>query len=170
MTIAYRQQLAELAETLHSERRLLEHLLFKLVEARLVLAADEARFLPLAMKEVESIVDRVRYGENHRQMAVRNLASAIGEPEDRITLRFLVGWAPEPYRTMFSEHQDHFRRLVTEIEQASLDNRRLAGLAVQSLSDTLGSLLGGKDPGTYTPTGGRGRQTAVLPTHIDEVL
>lgn len=170
MTIAYRQQLAGLAETLHSERQLLEHLLFKLVEARLVLAADEARFLPMAMKEVEAIVDRVRFGESHRQLAVRNLAEAIGEPEDRISLRFLVGWAPEPYRTMFSEHQDHFRRLVGEIEQASLDNRRLAGLAVQSLSDTLGSLLGGKDPGTYTPTGVRGRQTAVLPTHIDEVL
>ncbi len=170
MSIAYRQQLAELAETLHAERQLLEHLLFKLIEARLVLAADEARFLPQAMREVEAIVDRVRFGEGHRRVAVQRLADAIGEPEDRITMKFLVGWSPEPFRTMFQEHQDHFRRLTTEIEQASLDNRRLAGLAVQSLSDTLGTLLGTQDAGTYTPSGTRGRQTAVLPTHIDEVL
>jgi hypothetical protein len=170
MSIAYRQQLAELAETLHGERQLLEHLLFKLIEARLVLGADEARFLPMAMKEVEAIVDRVRFGESHRQVAVRKLAQAIGEPESRITLTFLVGWAPEPYRTMFTEHQEHFQRLTTEIEQASLDNRRLAGLAVQSLSDTLGTLLGTTDAGIYTPTGVRGRSTAVLPTHVDEVL
>lgn len=170
MSTAYRQQLAAVAETLHSERQLLEHLLFKLVEARLVLAADEARFLPQALREVEVLVDKVRFGEGHRQLAIRRLATAIGEPEDRITLSFLVQWSPEPFRTMFSEHRDHFRRLTTEIEQASLDNRRLANLAVQNLSDTLGALLGGPDPGTYTPQGIRGGATVVLPTRIDEVL
>jgi hypothetical protein len=170
MSIAYRQQLAGLAETLHGERQLLEHLLFKLVEARLVLAADEARFLPMAMREVEAVVDRVRFGEGHRQLAVRKLAEAIGESEDRITLSFLVGWAPEPYRTMFGEHRDHFRKLAAEIEQASIDNRRLANLAVQNLSDTLGTLLGSPDPGLYTERGTRGGVTAVLPTRLDEVL
>jgi hypothetical protein len=170
MSTAYRQQLKELAETLHSERQLLEHLLFKLVEARLVLAADEARFLPQAMREVEVLVDKVRFGEGHRQLAIRRLATAIGEPEDRITLSFLVSWAPEPYRTMFAEHRDHFGRLTTEIEQASLDNRRLANLAVQNLSDTLGTLLGAADAGTYTPQGTRGGGTVTLPTRIDEVL
>jgi hypothetical protein len=170
MSTAYRQQLAELAETLHFERQLLEHLLFKLVEARLVLASDEARFLPQAMREVEVLVDKVRFGEGNRQLAIRALSAAIGEPEERITLGFLIQWAPEPFRTMFDEHRDHFRRLTTEIEQASLDNRRLANLAVQSLSDTLGTLMGSTDPGTYTPTGTRGGSTVVLPTKIDEVL
>ncbi|MDH4118714.1 MAG: flagellar protein FlgN [Acidimicrobiia bacterium] len=170
MSTTYRRQLAELAETLHAERQLLEHLLFKLIEARLVLAADEARFVPQAMREVEAVVERVRFGEGHRHVAVQGLANAIGEPPERITLGFLVGWAPEPYKTMFSEHQDHFRRLATEIEQASLDNRRLASLAVQNLSETLGSLLGSRDPGTYTHQGTRGGTTAVLPTRLDEVL
>jgi hypothetical protein len=170
MSIAYRQQLADLAETLHGERQLLEQLLFKLVEARLVLAADEARFLPHALREVEAVVERVRYGESHRQLAVRRLAQAIGQPEDVITLGYLVSWAPEPYKTMFTEHRDHFRRLTTEIEQASLDNRRLANLAIQNLSDTLGSLLGAADPGMYTSQGTRRQGTAVLPTRLDEVL
>lgn len=170
MSTAYRHQLAELAETLHSERQLLEHLLFKLVEARLVLAADEARFLPQAMREVELIVERVRVGEGHRRVSIRRLAADIGEPEERITLGFLADWAPEPYRTMFVEHRDHFRRLTSEIEQASLDNRRLANTAVQNLSDTLGSLMGSSDAGTYTPRGVRQGSTVTLPTAIDEVL
>jgi hypothetical protein len=170
MSIAYRDQLAALAETLHGERQLLEHLLFKLVEARLVLAADEARFVPQAMREVETVVEKVRFGETHRQMAVRRLAEAIGEPEERITLSFLVSWAPEPYRTMFAEHRDHFRRLAGEVEQASADNRRLANLAVQNLSDTLGTLLGGPDLGVYTSQGTRITGGAVMPTQLDQVL
>jgi len=170
MSIAYRDQLAALADTLHGERQLLEHLLFKLVEARLVLAADEARFVPQAMREVETVVEKVRFGENHRRQAVRRLAEAIGEPEDRITLTFLVSWAPEPYRTMFAEHRDHFRRLTTEVEQASADNRRLANLAVQNLSDTLGTLLGAPDAGVYTSQGTRVSGVGVMPTQLDQVL
>ena len=91
MAIAYRQQLADLAETLHGERRLLEHLLFKLVEARLVLAADEARFLPLAMGEVESVVEQVRFGESHRQKAVRRLSQAIGDRPGCATIPATAG-------------------------------------------------------------------------------
>lgn len=170
MSIEYRKQLAALAETLHGERRLLEQLLFKLVEARLVLAADEARFLPLAMSEVEDVVARVRFGESHRQRAVRELAAAIGEPEDRITLTFLVNWAPEPYRTMFAEHRDHFMRLTVEIEQASVDNRRLANLAVQNLSDTLVTLLGSSESGVYTSLGTRTNEAIAAPSRLDWVL
>lgn len=170
MSMEYRRQLAALAETLHGERRLLERLLFKLVEARLVLAADEARFLPLAMGEVEEVVERVRFGESHRRRAVRELAAAIGEPEDRITLSFLVSWAPEPYRTMFVEHRDHFMRLTAEIEQASVDNRRLANLAVQNLSDTIVTLLGSSESGVYTSLGTRRNEAIAVPTRFDRVL
>ena len=59
MTPAHREHLALLAQTLSAERELLELLLFKLVEARLVLTADEPRFVPQAMLEVEAVVDLV---------------------------------------------------------------------------------------------------------------
>lgn len=170
MTMEHRRHLAALAETLHGERRLLERLLFKLVEARLVLAADEARFLPFAMAEVEEVVERVRFGESYRRRAVKELAEAIEEDEERITLSFLASWAPDPYRTMFAEHRDQFMRLTTEIEQASVDNRRLANLAVQNLGDTLVALLGARDAGVYTSIGIRGSDGTTGPTQLDQVL
>lgn len=170
MSLAYRQQLADLADTLSAERQLLEQLLFKLVEARLVLAADEARFIGQAMREVEMVLDRIRLGESRRTAAVDRLAQVIGEPAEEITLGFLSSWAPEPYRTMFRQHRDHFHRLTAEIEQASVDNRRLASLAVHNLTDTLGALLGESDFAVYTALGTRQGRAVSVPTRIDEVL
>ena len=56
--------LAQLADTLWLERRLLECLLFKLVEANLILTADAARFVTLAIDEVEQVKELAR--ENAR--------------------------------------------------------------------------------------------------------
>lgn len=170
MSLAHRRELADLAETLTTERQLLEHLLFKLVEARLMLAADEARFVPQAMKEVEAVVDRIRLSETHRTSAIRRLAQAIGEPEARLTLGFLTTWAPEPFSTMFQQHREHFLQLTTEIEQVTLENRRLASLAVQNLTDTLNALLGQPGLAVYTPRGVRREEPGRLVHRVDEVL
>lgn len=170
MSIQYRRQLVELADTLSAERRLLEQLLFKLVSARLVLAADEARFVPQAMNEVDAVISRIRAGEKHRGAAVDGLADAMGEPRGKITLGFLASWAPEPYRTMFEDHREQFQRLTTEIEQATLDNRRLASLALGNVAESLGVLLGQNPMEVYDARGSRQERAYTGPTKIDEVL
>ena len=170
MSLVYREQLVELADTLTAERRLLEQLLFKLVEARLILAADEARFVGQAMAEVETVMERLRLFEQHRVDAVARLADALGEPPSRVTLSYLAEWAPEPYRTMFDHHRDHFLRLTEEICQATVDNRRLATMAVQNLTATLGAMVGGGGLATYTADGRTSSRTPVIPTQLDEVL
>lgn len=170
MNHVHREHLAELAHTLAAERELLELLLFKLVEARLVLSADEPRFVPQAMREVENVVERLRFSELHRGATVARLATMLGESPDTVTLRFLAGRAPEPYRTMFEQHHDHFQRLTAEIEQVTLDNRRLASLAVQNLTDTLGAMLGAPTFATYTATGTSASPIGMRPSRIDEAL
>lgn len=170
MSIPYRRQLVELADTLSAERRLLEQLLFKLVAARLVLAADEARFVPQAMSEVDSAIARIRAGEAHRGSAANALADAIGQPPAKVTLGFLSSWAPEPYRTMFEDHRDQFQRLTTEIEQATLDNRRLASLALGNVAESLGVLLGQHPIEVYDARGTRHESVYSGPTKIDEVF
>lgn len=171
MNPAQREHLALLAQTLSSERELLELLLFKLVEARLILASDQPRFVPQAMIEVESVIERIRYSESRRGDAVSGLAAAMSLPSDAITLRYLASEAPEPYRTMFEQHRDHFHRLTTEIEQVTLDNRRLATLAVQNITDTLGAIIGQPSFSVYTASGAsREAVRPSSPTQIDEVL
>ncbi len=171
MSLVHREQLVDLANTLTAERRLLEQLLFKLIEARLILAADEARFVSQAMAEVETVMERLRFFEQHRTAAVARLADALGEPASKVTLSYLAEWAPEPYRTMFDDHRDHFHRLTDEIEQATVDNRRLATMAVQNLTATLGAMVGGGGTlATYTADGRTRSRTPVIPTQLDEVL
>lgn len=170
MNQAHREHLAHLAQTLSAERELLELLLFKLVEARLVLTADEPRFVPQAMLEVESVVDRIRFSEIRRHDAVNGLAAAIGAPPADVTLRYLAVSTPEPYRTMFEQHRDHFHRLAGEIEQVTLDNRRLASLALRNITDTLGAIIGQPALSVYTATGASHDAVEYRPTRIDEVL
>lgn len=153
MSTSYRRQLIEFADTLSEERRLLEQLLFKLVEARLVLSADEARFVPQVLSEVEAVVGRLKAGESHRDTLASQLAIAIGEYPQKLTLSFLASWAPEPYRIMFEDHRDHFQRLTEEIEQATLDNRRLATLAMENAAESLGVLLGEQVMAVYGSRG-----------------
>jgi hypothetical protein len=170
MNQAHREHLAHLAQTLSAERELLELLLFKLIEARLVLTADEPRFVPQAMLEVESVVDRIRFSEIRRNDAVRGLAAAVGVAPEDLTLRYLAGSAPEPYRTMFEQHRDHFHQLAGEIEQVTLDNRRLASLALRNITDTLGAIIGQPALSVYTASGASRDAVEYRPTRIDEVL
>jgi hypothetical protein len=64
MSIPYRRQLVQLAETLSAERQLLEQLLFKLVEARLILAADEAYSSPRRSPRSTAASPRTRWSRS----------------------------------------------------------------------------------------------------------
>src|SRR5205814_9128726 len=73
----------ELARLLSHERRLLELLLFKLVEGRHLLAAGEGRFLPYAATEVERAMERVQEAELRRSLLIHQLAGDPDAAEER---------------------------------------------------------------------------------------
>ena len=106
----------ELAHLLSVERRLLELLLFKLVEGRHLLAADEARFLTYAAAEVERAMERVHEAELRRAMLVGDLAADMDVPEEALTLGALARDSVEPFRTIFADHRFAFLALAAEIE------------------------------------------------------
>ncbi len=124
----------ELARLLGHERRLLERLLFKLVEARHLLAAGEAPFLPFAAAEIERATERLQVAELRRCMLVHQLAGHLDVPGEALTMRALAHDSPEPYRTIFSDHRRAFLELAAEIDDVAGQNRRLA---LPSLADWL---------------------------------
>ena len=109
----------ELARLLAHERRLLELLLFKLVEGRHLLAAGEARFLPYAATEVERAMERVQEAELRRSLLIAELARDLDVPEDALTMSALAQNSVEPYRTIFVDHREAFLRLAAEIEDVT---------------------------------------------------
>lgn len=108
----------ELADVLDRERRLLEMVLFKLVEARHLLAADEARFLPWASAELERAVERVREATLLRAVVARQVASATGLG-DAAGLRTLASHADQPWSAILAEQADALAGLLREIRHES---------------------------------------------------
>ena len=138
----------ELARLLGHERRLLELLLFKLVEGRHLLAAGEARFLPYAATEVERAMERLQEAELRRSMLVARLATELELPEEALTMGALARDSVEPYRTIFADHRKAFLELAAEIEAVTRQNRRLAERGAHNVEQLM-AMLG--QPGPSTP-------------------
>lgn len=170
MTTRVPSELNVVAETIASERQLLEHLLFRLVEARLVLAADESRFVAQATAEVEDVIDALRMSELKRSASVDRLAMSMGRAADDITLGYLVDHSPEPYGAIFRHHRDAIGALAIEIERLTLENRRLASAAARNVSETLDAIIGSPAITTYTAGGTTSERATVLQRTLDEVL
>ncbi len=163
-------ELTVVADTIASERQILEHLLFRLVEARLVLSADETRFIAQATREVEDVVSALRASERQRSVAVEQLAMRLGVASAEVSLGYLVVNSPEPYATIFRRHREAISDLAVEIEQLTVENRRLATVAARNVSDTLDAIIGSAPVTTYTAVGGTSDRPIVLNPTLDEVL
>lgn len=155
----------ELAETLWYERRLLEFLLFKLVSANLVLAGEDHRFIAPAMGEVERVVSEVRRAEMKRDEVLAAVSREWDVPLRKLSLSYLADHAPADVRDDFVDHQTGFMDLVNEIEDLTRENRRLAGVGLDSIRDTLGLAEGL----TYDSAGKRDRPGG-SPIRVDRVL
>lgn len=109
------------------ERRALEHLLFRLQQAREVLNADDERFLSMAADELEDAATTVRELEAARAAVIGRLGHA--------TLRTLAADAPEPYASIFTDHHRALGRLAGEVG-ATLESTQ--ELAVDRLAELNG--------------------------------
>lgn len=160
--------LDRLAQRLWDERHVVTVLLYKLTVTRLLLAADERRFVADALREVEEAVEMLRLGEQARDTALRDLAGAWRMDPNDLSLGELARRAPEPYRHTFGEHLTAFRTLAAEIEGAARENRALARSDLSAVTEQLDQLTGAAQTSqTYdaygqldpaTPVGGRLRE------------
>ena len=115
-------ELERLADTLWAERHVVELLLYRLTVAKLMLAADERRFVSLAIGEVEEAVDSLREAELRRETAIAALADVWDMDPDKLTLGDLAERAPEPFASVLADHREGFRKLTEEIEATAGEN------------------------------------------------
>jgi hypothetical protein len=168
------RELSQLNEVLWGERRLLDVLLYRLVSAKLVLAADEKRFIPLALAEVERTMERIRVAELQRSLVIGRLSLAWDVPRDELTLVYLADWAPEPARTLFEDHRNACLELTAEIESVSRENQRLASAGLSEVRELVELVVGSDvmaavDGGAYTQRGAHERPSEIA-YRVDEVL
>lgn len=147
--------LRELAETLWAERHVVEYLLFKMVSAKLVLAADQQRFVPAVLDEVEKVLVVLRDGEGHRERALDAVAAEWDVPRAVLTLDEVAARAPAPMDDVFRDHQRAFQELAEEIERTAVEARQLASSGLAQVQQTLDALAGTPSAATYNGTGRR---------------
>lgn len=163
------EHLEALADTLWAERHLVEFLLYKLTVAKLILAADERRFVSVALSEVERVMAGLRDAEERRNEAVAAVAADWDRPLRELTLSVLAEEAPEPMRSVFADHREGFLELSTEIEETAAENRRLASGALNTVQRALDALTGEQTGPTYDAAG-RQRPGQAGPTTWDQAL
>jgi hypothetical protein len=87
-----------LSHTLLRERRLLELLTYRLETQHHLLASGRARFISLAAREIEEVLDDLGHTELERAVQVSGIAQRLGLP-DEPSLEEIVEQAPAPRRT-----------------------------------------------------------------------
>ncbi len=151
----------ELAAVLGRERVQLEYLLFKVLALQSLLRSGEIRFLRWSVEEIRRASDRLRETEQARGRCVREMADTAGVSVEDVSLSSLAETAPEPWRTIFADHNAGFRRLSVEVDRAFATTGMLA--------DASGHVVGPLLKQTYRPaapagiTRPREPQTMVLP-------
>lgn len=159
--------LPDLVDQLGRQRQLVEYLLFKLVEAHLLLTSEEAAFVPIALNEIENVLGRIRDEEENREELIARLAEDWKVGRSRITLNYLAERAPEPFQSAFADHRSEFMSLVDEVERMTRENRRLASAGLNRVQAAISGMV--EDASTYSPDG-RVEQFLSRPVSHDEVV
>lgn len=133
---------AEVSDILWRERELLDVLLFKLDQERLLLSEGgehAVRWLARASHEVDLVVEELRLADLTRAVAIDALAAELGlDPAP--TLAALAAAAPAPWNDLLAAHRAAFEVLVRQVRAAAVDNRhRLEAAAVELEQSLLGS-------------------------------
>jgi hypothetical protein len=118
--------LPEVSTILWRERNLLELLLFKLEEERLVLTAGLDRWLPRATREVELVLAELQRIEEPRSGALDGVAAELGLQPGR-TLREVAAAAPAPWGGLLEQHREAFVATTREIGPLERAHRKLLG-------------------------------------------
>lgn len=116
----------QIVSVLEREREVLDLLLFKLVETRLILEASELRFLSRATREVERARGRCREIDLMR-------AATVAQHRPSATLRDLASSAREPWPSILRDHHDLLAALVAEIEVTAHRNAEHARIGLDAL-------------------------------------
>ena len=116
--------LQSFSEVLFQERRLLELLLFKLDEQQLLLETGRTRWLALASREVDTVLDELNKVELARSVAFAAVAPELGLGDDA-QLSSVVASVGSPWESVFADHHRELKSLMTEVLDAAASSKSL---------------------------------------------
>ncbi len=134
------------------ERNLLELLLFKLEEERLVVEAGSSRWLGHASREVELVLAELRAVEASRADELAGVAHELGL-QPTATLCEVGAASPPPWDGLLEQHREAFLVATREIGRLGPQNRDVLGhrateaaIAWLEATSAVGTRISGRDP------------------------
>jgi len=164
--------LNSLADRLWDERQVVTYLLFKLTVTKLLLSAEDRRFLPDVLTEVDHIVASLRDHEERRAKDIERLAELWNVDSSTVTIAMLADRARAPFDTIFADHHEAFTSLAVDIDAVGRQNRALARSRIGEVAATI-ELLTGDEQGpvaTYDASGEVAGSRGAQPTVFREAL
>lgn len=141
----------DLSTELWRQRELLDRLLFKFEEQRLLLVAGRSRWLPFATEEIENVAGRLKMSALTVSVMIADTARELGLADDA-KLRDIVVAAPsDAWREVLASHLDAMTGLVADVQAVQTGNGALLRSALRNAQETLRIIA---DPvGGYTADG-----------------
>lgn len=157
----------ELSALLWKERELLELLQFKLDEQHLLFVAGKTRWLSMATREIENVLEKVNNAGLVRAIEASKVAIEWGL-DSHAPLSEIAKSAPEGIeKDLLSAHLTALRQTTEEIARLRESNEQYLRAAHRSAQETLAQL--GTDPTLYGRTGEPDAQSSaaqVLDTNL----
>lgn len=130
----------ELSALLWKERELLELLQFKLEEEQLLLVSGKSRWIGMATREVESVLEKVHAAGLARSVEAASVSEAWGLPTDA-PLADIAAHAPQgPWTDILAAHLTALREITAEIATLRDANDQYLRAAYRSTQETLATL------------------------------
>jgi hypothetical protein len=155
----------DLSSILWRERDLLDMLLFKLEVEQLVLTNGRSHWLPVAAREIETVLEQIRSVDLLRAVAVDTVAAELGlDPNP--SLSEIAQRSEEPWRAIWLDHREAFTSVATRISEMSQSNRVLLTAGYQAAQATLLSMT--ERSATYGSDGsvGSDRRTSLIDRNL----
>jgi hypothetical protein len=121
--------LGDLSRLLWEQRELVQLLEYRLEVQQLVTIAGRVERLPIAVSDVESVLERIRMSEDVRLGVVAECSVLLGLGIGA-SLRQLIAATPEPWSYVLDDHQTVLLQLVASTEELASTNRELASKGV----------------------------------------
>jgi FlgN protein len=155
----------DLSSILWRERDLLDMLLFKLEVEQLVLTNGRSHWLPVAAREIETVLEQIRSVDLLRAVAVDTVAAELSlDPSP--SLSEIAQRSEEPWRAIWLDHREAFTSVATRISEMSQSNRVLLTAGYQAAQATLLSMT--ERSATYGSDGsvGSDRRTSLIDRNL----
>jgi len=130
----------ELIGLLTRERLLLERLLFRATELRLLLGHSDPRFIAWASADLSSASDALRDAELRRAVVFTQLADKMGWPPEAFDWERLVTVSEEPHTTILLELRGALATLAAELRSQLTMIRQLGEAGLEGVTEFLEKL------------------------------